>query len=78
MLKSEWLNMDLDVNFMTLNNLKYYFFMFHEFIINLRASLQEFVKNQFNVVLSYSKQNLGSCLFNITYLHTTCPTFWNM
>jgi hypothetical protein len=40
-LKREWLNLVLDVHFMTLNILKLDFvFIFFEFIINLRAPLQ--------------------------------------
>ena len=56
------------------HDLKYFkvgiFFMFLEFIIYFRASSQIFVKyHQFNVILSYLKQNYDNCLFNITYLH---------
>ena len=52
------------------------FFLFLEFIIYLRASPHNFVKNhQFNVILTYFKQILDSHLFNITYLHATCNIF---
>ena len=56
MLEREWLNLILDVDFMTLNILKLDFFvMFLVFIIKFRATLQNFVeKHQFNVILSYS------------------------
>ena len=76
MLKNKWLSLVLDVDFMTLTILKLEFFIFLEFIIYLRASPQNFVKNhQFNVILSYFKQILDSHLFNITYLHATCTVF---
>ena len=69
MLKSKLLSLVLDIDFMTLT----ISFTFLEFIIYLRASLQNFVENhQYNVILSYFKQNLNIHLFNITYLHTTC------
>ena len=46
MLKRKWLNLVLDVNFMTLHILKVeYFFMFLEFIIYLWTSSQNFVEN---------------------------------
>ena len=52
------------------------FFIFLEFIIYLRASSQNFIENhQYDVILSYFKQNLESYLFNITYLHFTCIVF---
>ena len=47
MLKSKWLSLVLDVDFMTLSILK---FIFLEFIIYLKASSQNFVRNhQFHV-----------------------------
>ena len=54
MLKSEWLNLVLDIDFMTLNILKLeLYFVFLESIIYLRASSQYSVeKHQFNVILS--------------------------
>ena len=42
-LKSQWLNVVLDVNFMTLNILKLDLFIFLEFIIKSMASLQNIV-----------------------------------
>ena len=74
MLKSKWLIMVLYVDFMTLTILKLEFsFIFLEFIIYLRVSSQNFVKNhQFNVILSYFKEILDNHLVNITYFHTTC------
>ena len=57
MLKSKWLNLVLNVNFMTLNVLKLDLFIFLEFIIYLRASSQSLVENHnFYVDLSYFKQ----------------------
>jgi len=55
MLKSKWLNLVLDVDFMTLNILKLEIsFIFLEFITYLMASSQNFVENhQFNVILTY-------------------------
>ena len=77
MLKSKWLSMVLDVNFMTLIVLKLeYSYIFLESIIYLRASSQNFVENhQLNVILSHFKQILDNHLFDITYLHTTCIVF---
>ena len=77
MLKSKWLSLVLDVDFMTLTLLKLEFsFIFLEFIVYLRASSQNFVENhQFNIILSYFKQILDSHLFNITFLHTTYTVF---
>ena len=77
MLKSKWLSLVSDIDFMTLTILKFHFsFIFLEFIIYLRASSQKFVENyQFNVILSYFKQFLTSRLFNSDYLHTTCIVF---
>ena len=77
LLKSKWLSLVLDVDFMTLTNLELEFsFIFLEFIIYLRATSQNFVENhQFNIILMYFKQILDSHLFNITYLHTTCTVF---
>ena len=44
-----------------------FIFMFLEFIINLRATLQKFVeKHQFNVILSCFKQILDNYVFNIS------------
>ena len=70
MLKSKWLSLVLDVDFMTLTVLKLEFsFIFLEIIIYLRASSQNFVENnQFYVILD-------NRLFNITYLHTACIVF---
>ena len=54
MLKSTWLNLVLNVNFMNLNILKLEFFHFLEFIIYLRLSSQNFVENhQFKWNLLY-------------------------
>ena len=80
MLKSKWLSLVLDVDFMTLTILKLKLsFIYLEFIIYLRAPSQNVVGNhQFNVILSYFKLILDSPLFNITYLHTTCTVFLNM
>ena len=77
MLKSKWLSMVLDVNFMTLIVLKLeYSYIFLESIIYLRASSQNFVENhQLNVILSHFKQILDNHLFDLTYLHTTCIVF---
>ena len=76
MLKSNWLSPVLGVDFMTLAILELEFFTFLEFIIYSNASSQNFVEyHQFNVILSYFKQNLNNNLFNITYLHTTCIVF---
>ena len=74
MFKNKWLGLVLEVDFMTLTNLKFKFsFMFLEFNMYLRAWSQNFVKNhQFDVILSYFKHFLDNHLFNITYLHTTC------
>ena len=68
MLKSKWLSLILDVDFM----INYFevgiFFIFLEFIIHLMASSHNFVESyQFNGILSYFKQILDSHLFNITY-----------
>ena len=77
MLKSKWLSLILNVDFMTLTILKLEFFsIFLEFIMYLRASSQNFVENNnFYIILSYLKQILDNHLFNITYLHTTCTIF---
>ena len=77
MLKSKWLSLGLDIDFMTLTILKLEFsFISLEFNICLRASSQNYVENhQFNVILSYFKHILDNRLFNITYLHTTCIIF---
>ena len=77
MLKSKWLSLVLDVDFMTLASLNLEFsFIFLEFIISLRASSQNFVENhQFRLILSYFKQILDNHLFDITYLPTTCTVF---
>ena len=77
MLKSKWLSMLLDVDFMTLTISKLEFsFIFLVFIVYLRASLWNFVENhQFYVILSYYKQILDNHLFNIPYMHTTCTVF---
>jgi hypothetical protein len=65
MLKSKWLNLVLDVDFITLTILKLEFsFIFIEFIVYLRASSQNFVENHhFNVILLYFKQILDNHLF---------------
>jgi hypothetical protein len=57
MLKSKWLSMSLDIDFMTLTILKLEFsFIFFEFIIYLRASSQNFMENhQANDVLSLKR-----------------------
>ena len=71
MLKSKWLSLVLDIDFMTLTILNLEFsFIFLEFIISLRASSQNFVENhQFNIIILYFKQILDNHLFNmITYL----------
>ena len=75
MLKSKWLNLVLDVDFMTLKILKLKFdFIFLEFI-SLYTSRHHHKKkigyHQFNVLLLYYKQILNNCLFDITYLRTT-------
>ena len=74
MLKSKWLTMVLDIDFMTLTILMLEFsFIFIEFIIYLRAPSQNFVENhQFHVILPYFKQICDNHLFNITNLHTIC------
>ena len=74
MLKSKWLSMVLDVDFMTLTILKLEFsFIFFEFIIYLRASSQSFYENhQFNVFLLYFKYNLDNHLFNIVVARWWC------
>ena len=43
MLKSKWLNLDLDINFMTLSILSwnFFFFIFLEYVMNLRAPLPQ-------------------------------------
>ena len=58
MLKSKWLSLILNVDFMTLTILKLEFFsIFLEFIMYLRASSQNFVENNnFYIILSYLKQ----------------------
>ena len=49
MLKSKWLSLVFDIDFMTLTILKLEIsFIFLEFIIYLRASSQNFVENQRN------------------------------
>jgi len=51
-------------------------FIFFEIIIYFMASSQDFAENHhFNVILLYCKQIVESCLFRITYLHTTCTVF---
>ena len=77
MLKSKWLSLVLDVDYMTSTTLKLETsFLFLEFIINLRASPQNFVENhQFIVISSFFEQILDSHSFNITYLHTACNVF---
>ena len=76
--QKQWLNVVLDIDFMTLNILKLdLFLILIEFIIDLRAVLQKFVeKYQFNEILSYFLfKKWDNYLFNITYLHTTCTIF---
>ena len=77
MLKSKWLSLVVDIDFMNLIILKLEFsFIFLEFIIYFRASSQNFMKNhQCNVILSYFKQILDNHLFNITYLHIASNSF---
>ena len=77
MLKSKWLSLILDVDFMTLTIFELKFsFIFLELVIYLRASSQNFGEvHQFNVILLYFKQILDNHWFNITYLHTTCTVF---
>ena len=77
MLKTECLSLVLGVHFMTLIVLKLeYSFNFPWFIIDLKASSQNFVENhQFDVIVSYCENILDNHLFNITYLHTTCIVF---
>ena len=77
MLKSKWLSLGLEIDFMTLPILKLEFsFILCEFIIYLRASSHNFVENhRFDVILSYFKQILDNNLFNSDYLHTTCTVF---
>ena len=60
-----WLNLVLDVDFMTLKKIKLDFlFIFIEFITNLKATLQNLVeKHQFYVILSYFKQLLDNYMF---------------
>ena len=76
-LRSKWLSLNLDVDFMTLTISKLDFsFIFLEFIIYSRAPSHNFVKNhQLNVILSYFKQSLDNHLFRITYLQTTWTIF---
>ena len=63
MLKRKWLNLVLDVEFMTSNILKLVFFMFLEFIIYMRASSEKFVENhQFNVFFSVFQTNIKQLL----------------
>ena len=59
-----------------LHDLEYFearfFFIFLEFIINLRASIQKIVeKHQYSVILSCLKQILDNYVFNIS----TCTQF---
>ena len=64
--------MVLDINFMTLTSLILIDFIFLQFIVHLRSSSKKFIiNNQFNVILSYLKQNLDNNLFNTT----TCIVF---
>ena len=61
------------------HDLKYFevgfFFIFLEFIINLRATLQNFVeKYQFNVILSCFKQILDNYMFNISTCTLLAPS----
>ena len=71
MLKSKYLTLVLDIDFMTLTILKLEFsFIFLEFIIYLRASSQNFVENhQFNVILSYFRQSLVQYHLLAHHLH---------
>ena len=51
---------------------RFFFFRFREFVINLRASIQKLVeKYQFYIILSRFKQNLDNYVFNIS----TCTIF---
>ena len=55
-------------------HLKYFevgiFFIFLEFIINLRATMQKFVENhQFNIILSYFKQFLDDYVLKKTSMN---------
>ena len=76
MLKSKWLSLVLNVDFMTLTILKLDFFsIFLESIVFLKAMSQNLVeKPSINVILSYFR-HLDSRLLNITYLHITCTVF---
>ena len=69
MLKSKWLSLVLDIDFMTLTILKLEFsFIFLEFVIYLRASWQDFVGIPlFLCFLFYFEQILDNHLFDITY-----------
>ena len=80
MLKSEWLNLVLDVNFVTFN-----YFELELFSYSLNSSYSwghhHFFKkeilvenHQFNVILSYFKQKFHNYLFNIT----TCSVLLNV
>ena len=61
MLKSKWLNLILDVDFVTLNVLKLEISIYLGFIIHLSASSRKFEENhQFYVVISYFQQILAS------------------
>lgn len=58
-----------------LKYLKVGFVKFHEFIINLRASLQLFLRKtsfEHNYIIF---KKVDMYLFNITYLNTTCTVF---
>ena len=45
---------------------RFFFFIFLEFIINMRATLQFCRKHKFNVILSCFKKNLDNYMFNLS------------
>ena len=72
MLKSRWLNMILNVDYMTLSIFKLEFFSFFLNSLSTRRHHNKHLSStiKFNVVSSYYMNiNLNNCLFNITYLH---------
>ena len=77
MFKSKWLNLVLDVNFMTLNILKVDLFLHIPWIhYKLEGIITQICrKHQSKVILAYFKQSLDNHLFNITYFHTTRVVF---